>query len=66
MPSKPEKRRRKLYPQAALHNAIKAVKIGGMGVNQAARHYGVPSTTLKRYLKKNMSVTVDQVRSLRS
>lgn len=37
----------------ALKNAVAAIQNDHLGVNQAAKMYGIPKTTLKRRLKKN-------------
>ena len=41
------KKRRKLWSDEAMVNAMAAVQSGEMGVNKAALEYGVPKTTLK-------------------
>lgn len=44
------------WTEENLKNAIKAVKENNMGVNQAARTYSIPKTTLKRRLKTCMNI----------
>lgn len=48
----PSESRRGLWTQEQLMNAIDAVKTKVLGVNEAAKTYGIPSTTLKNRLKK--------------
>ena len=42
-----QRKRRKLWDDESMINAMEAVKSGYMGVNQAAREHGIPRTTLK-------------------
>ena len=41
------KKRRKLWSDEAMVNAMAAMQSGEMGVNKAALEYGMPKTTLK-------------------
>ena len=42
-----QRKRRKLWDNESMINAMEAVKSGNMRVNEAAREHGVPCTTLK-------------------
>lgn len=41
------------WSEVALNNAVKAIEQNEMGVNAAAKAFGIPPTTLKRRLKSN-------------
>lgn len=52
---------RGLWSSNNLQSAINAVKEGNMGVNQAAKHFSIPKTTLKRRLKLNNSQKLNRL-----